>query len=417
SKTSAKCPLCLIFISEDDLILNGEFSRAIGQLHVTCKEKSTGCEWTGMLNDYQVIRFEFENHLLTEQHQRSLLAFLEKIQQLIIIFKFKQPLTTNSSTFVTVKQEPMEYETMESQQLATALKVTNSESNEINQLLSELQKCYDLLTILTQGIQTLENDTTRLSTESIRVNSLMQSIFNELNQLKSIKIHTIDTCLASKASNQESLQQELSIIKQKVKEIEFMSYDSTLIWKVTNVTDKTTDAQSERETSIYSPIFYSSPIGYKMCARLYLNGDGNARRTHMSLFFVLMKGDYDGILKWPLNCKVIFCLFDQTGQNRHVIDSFRPDTKSNSCQRPRPEMNIASGIPKFFPLPMIRQDNNNYVIDNTMFIKIIVDFSDLPIMILPYALSLNPGLPHHIQQHLIEKKFNNVRNNQTQLQL
>ncbi|CAF1074128.1 unnamed protein product [Didymodactylos carnosus] len=391
--------------------------RAIGQLHVTCKEKSTGCEWTGMLNDYQVIRFEFENHLLTEQHQRSLLAFLEKIQQLIIIFKFKQPLTTNSSTFVTVKQEPMEYETMESQQLATALKVTNSESNEINQLLSELQKCYDLLTILTQGIQTLENDTTRLSTESIRVNSLMQSIFNELNQLKSIKIHTIDTCLASKASSQESLQQELSIIKQKVKEIEFMSYDSTLIWKVTNVTDKTTDAQSERETSIYSPVFYSSPIGYKMCARLYLNGDGNARRTHMSLFFVLMKGDYDGILKWPLNCKVTFCLFDQTGQNRHVIDSFRPDTKSNSCQRPRPEMNIASGIPKFFPLPMIRQDNNNYVIDNTMFIKIIVDFSDLPIMILPYALSLNPGLPHHIQQHLIEKKFNNVRNNQTQLQL
>ncbi|CAF1446164.1 unnamed protein product, partial [Rotaria sp. Silwood1] len=26
-----------------------------------------------------------------------------------------------------------------------------------------------------------------------------------------------------------------------------------------------------------------------MRARLYMNGDGNARRTHMSLFFVLMR--------------------------------------------------------------------------------------------------------------------------------
>ncbi|CAF4939818.1 unnamed protein product, partial [Rotaria sp. Silwood1] len=49
------------------------------------------------------------------------------------------------------------------------------------------------------------------------------------------------------------------------------------------------DAESERQTSIYSPPFYSSPTGYKMRARLYLNGDGNARRIHMSLFFVLMR--------------------------------------------------------------------------------------------------------------------------------
>src|SRR5690349_23642973 len=82
------------------------------------------------------------------------------------------------------------------------------------------------------------------------------------------------------------------------------------------------DAQSERQTSIYSPPFYSSPTGYKMRARLYLYGDGNARRTHMSLFFVLMRGPNDAILKFPFNYKVTFCLYDQTPQLRHIIDSF-----------------------------------------------------------------------------------------------
>jgi hypothetical protein len=141
-----------------------------------------------------------------------------------------------------------------------------------------------------------------------------------------------------------------------------------------------------------------------MRARLYLHGDGNARRTHMSLFFVLMRGPNDAILKFPFNYKVTFCLYDQTPQLRHIIDSFRPDIKSNSFQRPRSEMNIASGIPKFFPLAMIQQEGNPYVRDDTMFIKVMVDFGDMPKTLLPYALSLNPGLPMHVQQAMIKQE-------------
>ena len=165
------------------------------------------------------------------------------------------------------------------------------------------------------------------------------------------------------------------------------------------------DAQSERQTSVYSPAFYSSLDGYKMRARLYLNGDGNARRTHMSLFFVLLRGEYDAILQFPFGFKVTFCLFDQTPQQRHIIDSFRPDKKSSSFQRPRSDMNIASGIPKIFPLPMVQQDNNAYIRDDTMFIKVMVDFGDTPKTMLPYTLSLNPGLPILIRQECIKREF------------
>ena len=64
-------------------------------------------------------------------------------------------------------------------------------------------------------------------------------------------------------------------------------------------------------------------------------------------------------------------MYDQTPNQRHIIDSFRPDIKSNSFQRPRSDMNIASGIPKFAPLTVIEQEGNPYVRDDTMFIKII----------------------------------------------
>jgi hypothetical protein len=67
-------------------------------------------------------------------------------------------------------------------------------------------------------------------------------------------------------------------------------------------------------------------------------------------------------------------------------------------------MNIASGIPKFFHLAMIQQEGNPYVRDDIMFIKVMVDFGDMPKTLLRYALSLNPGLPMHIQQIKIEEE-------------
>jgi hypothetical protein len=139
-----------------------------------------------------------------------------------------------------------------------------------------------------------------------------------------------------------------------------------------------------------------------MRARLYLYG--NARRTHMSLFFILMRNEYDAILHFPFNYKVTFCLYNQTPQQRHIIHSFQPDIKSNSFQRPHSEMNLASGIPKFCLLATIQQEGNPYVRDDTMFIKVSVDFGEMDKTMLPSAYSLNPGLPTNIQQIMIKQE-------------
>ena len=205
-------------------------------------------------------------------------------------------------------------------------------------------------------------------------------------------------------SFQENLQKDLETAQELYNTTQQIFTDGTLTWRIENVSEKMADAQSERQTSIYSPIFYSSPNGYKMRVRLFLFGDGNARRTHISLFFLLMKGEYDSILKWPFHYKVTFCLLDQTGNNRHIIDSFYPDVKSSSFQRPRDPANTASGIPKFFPLPMLQQDENAYVRENTLYIRIIVAFNETPKSMLPFMLTLNPALPSYVQETLINQE-------------
>ncbi|XP_074606593.1 TNF receptor-associated factor 3-like isoform X2 [Acropora palmata] len=152
------------------------------------------------------------------------------------------------------------------------------------------------------------------------------------------------------------------------------SFDAVLIWKIMDVSAKIYHSYDEPEKSIYSPPFCTSRHGYKMCARIYLNGDGMGKGTHISLFFVIMRGEYDAILRWPFRQKVTFMLLDQDNVE-HVIDAFRPDPNSSSFQRPRREANIASGCPLFFPISDLNK--HAYIKDDTMFVKVIVDCADL----------------------------------------
>jgi hypothetical protein len=138
---------------------------------------------------------------------------------------------------------------------------------------------------------------------------------------------------------------------------------------------------------------------------LFLNGHGNGRRTHMSVFFVLMRGPYDPILNFPFKYKVTFCLHDLATKQEHIIDSFDPNIQSNSFQRPEAETNVPIGLPKFCPLSLIEVDGNPYIEDDTMFITVIVDFADLPMSLSKFDAQLNPGLPVHVRQMMVEEEM------------
>ncbi|CAF1060189.1 unnamed protein product [Rotaria sordida] len=331
---------------------------------VNCLLESYGC-------NEQFLRMNTQDHLRSEKHQRILLQYiLEKTTPSVIS---SRTMTTNNG----------EYDTTS---------------------MGNLQELHETINIMLDGIKALTDDLQQLGSESLHHHTSLRSMSEDISKLK-IAVEETHSLIDAHQTNQQIFQRSLASFQQELEEQKNISTDGTFLWKITNVQQKIVDAQNEQQVSVYSPAFYSSPNGYKMCLRLYLAGDGNARHTHMSLFFVLMRGEYDSILEFPFRFKVTFALLDQISQQRHIFDSFRPDIKSNSFQRPRSDMNTASGIPKFLPLTIIQQDNNPYVRDDTMFIKAIVDFSDIPKQLVPYTLSVNPGLPILTQHELIKREI------------
>lgn len=163
-------------------------------------------------------------------------------------------------------------------------------------------------------------------------------------------------------------------------------------------------AQSDVDAFIDSPPFYSTPTGYKMGIRLFLNGNPTARGRFISLQFLLMRGEYDAILRFPFCFFVSLSLLDQTNERNHIFKQFQPEISSRNCQRPQVDMNIINEISEFVSLDTLRKENNPYIRDNTIFIKTIIDFGTGLKDIESYAVNVNPALPISTQQAMIEQE-------------
>ena len=167
---------------------------------------------------------------------------------------------------------------------------------------------------------------------------------------------------------------QLSDHDMQIQMLEATSYNGTYFWKIDRYSQRFQEAVTGKTLSIYSPPFYVGRFGYKVCARLYPNGDGIGKGTHLSMFFVVMRGEYDALLPWPFLQKVHFRLIDQD-RIRDAYDAFRPEPNSSSFKRPTSDMNIASGCPTFISHIELRQ--GGYIRNDTMFIKITVDTTGL----------------------------------------
>ncbi|KAI1900608.1 hypothetical protein AGOR_G00051670 [Albula goreensis] len=224
---------------------------------------------------------------------------------------------------------------------------------------------------LQQRVNVYENIVTVLNREmektQLTVTSLKQQSQNNQDMIRHLEFQISEQ--QQKLVIKDSI---ISSLSQRITAQEDVSYNGTFLWKVYDLNRKMNEAASGRRNNLYSPAFYTSRYGFKVCMRLYLNGDGVGRGTHISLFFVVMKGEYDALQSWPFKHKVTFFLLDQN-QKEHVIDAFRPDLASSSFQRPVSDMNVASGCPLFFPLAKLRSPRHAYVKDDTLFIKCIVD--------------------------------------------
>ncbi|KFQ93040.1 TNF receptor-associated factor 2, partial [Nipponia nippon] len=243
--------------------------------------------------------------------------------------------------------------------LCTAAKAANGSipSSELNVNENKLHVFENIVAVLNKEVETSNLEITAFRRQS----ELDQNIIRGLE----LKIAELHRCLTQKDAGLSSLHKSLLFSEQ-------ASYDGVFLWKITDVGRKLQDSVTGRTVSLYSPAFYTAKYGYKVCLRVYLNGDGTGKGTHMSLFFVVMRGDYDALLPWPFRHKVTFMLLDQNNRE-HIIDAFRPDLTSASFQRPVNDMNVASGCPMFLPLSKLQSPKYAYVKEDTLFLKCIIE--------------------------------------------
>jgi len=147
--------------------------------------------------------------------------------------------------------------------------------------------------------------------------------------------------------------------------------DGHLVWKINNFQQRTTDAIIGKTRALHSAPCFTSKYGYKFCLRLYLHGDGMGKGTHLSLFLVLMKSEYDNILEWPFQKKIKFTLINQEDRSKDHVEKMFPNKDSSSFQKPKKDMNIASGCPMFMNLKRLQPEG--FLKDDSLFVEVKIE--------------------------------------------
>ena len=331
------------------------------------------------LNEHMLLNTNYHLELIHKYYYCELEELKEKLENkaCLNLAALNTEIIHKDSNFEFNNSKPLDkshYELdLKNQSMACESKIFSSLNNNDSHLNKD-----DINKNILKKIERIENDQNGMVNDFVRLTKNSDKLRQE-NAILKESIKQYKTICQDLHKTLAMSQVSLLTLEERLINQEKLSHNGTFLWKISNFCERMQEAKSGRQTSIYSPPFYSDRYGYKMCARLYLNGDGAGKNTHISLFFVLLRGEYDALLNWPFREKVTFQLLDQSESDskENVVDSFKPDPNSSSFKRPRSEMNIASGLPVFCPLSKILVHDCQYVKNNTMFIRVIVDTKNL----------------------------------------
>ena len=354
--------------------------REINNLEVICPFSKNGCDWEGKFQDYHchvrtckfasstcplsilgcsdtpMSKYDLQYHFSSHQteHLHFIVERLMALQKQQNIPKFRTDIPSESIIFPEIVESdgakrtdsgfdeelPYKYK-LQLEEPSTASMYPSSEQME------------RLVKKVVEGMLAEQNETMKLQ---------LKAKDGEIATLKNT-VAKLDKTVKSKNAELEDRDFRLSLI-------ENSNHDGSMIWKIPQFSQRKADAENGKYTSIFSLPFYTGRYGFKMCLRLYIMGDGIGKGTHLSLFFVVMRGEFDNILQWPFTHKVTFKLINQAG-GRDIVDTFQPDPMSSSFRKPKSDMNIASGCPRF--VSHTELERGGFIVDDTIFIKCMID--------------------------------------------
>ena len=197
----------------------------------------------------------------------------------------------------------------------------------------------------------------------------VESLFSDLqSKCKSFENSALRALSNFKLEMKESIASIIDTIHQNtganVPLMESLERDSPtngiMKWAIVDFEKRTRKSRDGELASIYSSPFYTSTPGYKMRLRLDINGRNEGFNSHISLFLLILPGEYDHILMWPLKMKTV------TFKLLNTVDGDDFIVRFTSVNFDQPINEAEVGYAQF-----ISQDNiqNGFVLDNSVFLK------------------------------------------------
>ena len=267
------------------------------------------------------------------------------------------------------------------QQLITVIQSNEEKDVKIQQLENESIEMHTKISDFREQIDSLNLDLKGMS-------ELMGSLQQELEKLKNppsqpqfpvigggarLKkdVDEVKSKVTDIQNKSSEINKSVTDMDLKIQLVENKTMNGELIWKIDKLDFRMAQAKLGKVTALHSAPCYTKQYEYKYCTRLYLHGDGMGRATHISIFFVVMKSDYDQLLPWPMKKRVTFELINLENEANNVIETFVSNPKSSSFQRPTKNMNVATGCPTFISIEQFL--NGGFVKDNCAFIRTTVN--------------------------------------------
>ena len=244
---------------------------------------------------------------------------------------------------------------------------------ELNNTKEELKIFQDTTRNLAVRVTELENQLELFQTTLLLALRIDNDVVEKVNRLEN-KVDTFQTQFGNLEDKVDDLKDRVETVEMILKDVELkqkhMEEFPPYIWTVTDFWEKVSRAKNGREVRIDSNPFYVGLPGYKVKLYMYPNGIRGAINVYISLYFNLMKGQYDAILPWPFRYMVKLTVIDQNPdlkQRQNFSYSFSPEPSWETMQRPKREENKGHGINIFLSHEELKE--RSYVVDETLFIK------------------------------------------------
>lgn len=146
---------------------------------------------------------------------------------------------------------------------------------------------------------------------------------------------------------------------------------SEFVWKITDFSEILRQAKAEEKEMIESVPFYTDRHGYKLKVRVYPNGIKSGKNTHLSVYIIIMKGEYDAILPWPFKKKIIFTIIDQQEdptERQNAAMRLLPGNHPHCFARPINEDNKTRGFAQFISHEKLH--SRRCLLDGTLFLQV-----------------------------------------------